>query len=129
MRILVVDDDNVSLTKMKAILSKYGEVTTTDSGVKAVELIKNAYMENKPFDLCTMDIEMPEMNGTVAVEKIRQLEQSMSIKDKNIKIIMATIKGNDTSVISSFYNGCEWYIKKPIAPKDIENALMNLDLL
>ena len=80
MGILVVDDDNVSLLKMKAILSHYGEVDLVESGVEGLERIKNAYEQKMPYNFCTMDIEMPGMDGMETVEKIRTLEKEMNIR-------------------------------------------------
>lgn len=129
MKILVVDDDKVSLTKMKAILSKYGQIDLVETGVDAIKKVKEAYEIGDPYDLCTMDIEMPGMDGTQAVEGIRALEKELKILNESLKIIMVTVKGNDKNILSSFYNGCEWYIKKPITPKEIEEALKIIKLV
>ncbi|MBI9071167.1 MAG: response regulator [Melioribacteraceae bacterium] len=129
MRVLVVDDDNVSLAKMKAIMSKYGSVELVDNGLDSINLVKKAYENGTPFDLCTMDIEMPNLDGTETVERIRQLEKNFSFKYEPLKIIMVTVKGQENNIISSFYNGCEWYLKKPITPGDIENALKKIKII
>lgn len=129
MRILVVDDDNVSLAKMKAIMAKYGTVELVDSGYKAIEAVKHSYESGNIFDLCTMDIEMPGIDGTETVERIRELEKKYISQYEPLKIIMVTVKGQENNIISSFYNGCEWYLRKPITPVDIEKALKKIKLI
>lgn len=65
---LVVDDNSANRFIMERMLKKLGHyVEVVDSGKKAVQLVRE-----KRFDLVFMDLNMPDMNGHEATEKIRQ---------------------------------------------------------
>ncbi|GAM22459.1 hypothetical protein SAMD00019534_056340 [Acytostelium subglobosum LB1] len=69
--ILVAEDDIMCQLVAKRLLSKLGHsVTIAKNGAKAVEEV----VSGKPFDFILMDVEMPEMNGLEATERIRQFE-------------------------------------------------------
>ncbi len=74
-RVLAVDDDHDVLFALQAI-SEVGdfELTTLDSGIKALELL-----QQERFDLVIVDYYMPEMNGMELVERIRRLTSIVPI--------------------------------------------------
>jgi len=77
-KILVVDDEETTLTLMQHILSEEGyEVCIERTGNKAVKLVS----EISP-DLILMDIVLPDINGAEAVQLIHE-----NPKTKHIKVI------------------------------------------
>jgi DNA-binding NtrC family response regulator len=67
MRILLVDDEQSLLMTLAANLELDGfDVTTAESGQRALELFEKA-----PFDLVLSDIRMPGMNGVDLYRRIR----------------------------------------------------------
>ena len=124
MRILVVDDDYVSRTKLKKTVSKYGDVDTAPSGEIAFQMFDVAHKENVPYALLTVDVEMPGMHGQDLVKKIRDAETGKALQDNDrAKILMVTIKKDAHTVASSYYEGCEGYVAKPVTPESVEQAL------
>ena len=66
-KILIVDDNTLDLSLLKAILKDIdAAVYTADSGNNALELI-----ENNNFALAILDIHMPEMDGFELASCIR----------------------------------------------------------
>ena len=66
-RILIVDDDKVSLDMVKRWLDTAGHATATAAnGQEALDLL-----HRQAFDLVLMDIQMPVMNGIEAVRAMR----------------------------------------------------------
>lgn len=70
MQILLVEDARSVVKVMTSRLNSYGyEVVHAENGFKAVEMFPEVQA-----DLILMDIEMPVMNGFMAVNKIRAIE-------------------------------------------------------
>ena len=127
MRILVVDDDYVSRVKLKALLSKYGECDSAPDGKTALHLFEKAHAESVPYNLISLDIDMPDMRGQEVLRKIREWEEKNKVKfSQEVKVLMITVMDDAPDVVSSFKEGCESYLNKPITPEKIENALQNM---
>ena len=59
MKILIVDDDLVSRSKMEVLMSSFGECILAHDGLEAISEYRRAWEECAPFGLITLDIEMP----------------------------------------------------------------------
>ncbi|MCS7019361.1 MAG: PAS domain S-box protein [Cytophagales bacterium] len=67
--ILVVDDNRVNLNVARSILKRAGcNVSIARSGAEAIEMV-----QQQPFDLIFMDVQMPVMNGIETTQRIKQL--------------------------------------------------------
>ncbi|MEI8011536.1 MAG: response regulator [Candidatus Omnitrophota bacterium] len=129
MRILVVDDDYVSRVKLMAILNPYGQCDSAPDGDIALKLCEAAHKELVPYDLITMDIEMPGMNGQAVVDQVRKIEEALKIDGSQaVKILMVTVKAALKDVSTAYYRGCNGYLKKPTTPEDIKHALEDIGL-
>jgi two-component system chemotaxis response regulator CheY len=127
MRILVVDDDYVSRTKLMALLSVYGQCDGVFNGEIAVKYFEAAHKELVPYDLVTMDIEMPVMDGQQTIAVIRAIEKTLGISNqKAVKILMVTVKKSPKDVVKAYYEGCDGYLAKPTKPEDIKKSLGEL---
>ena len=114
MKILVVDDETVSRKKLQKIMSSFGECEEVDNGQAALEKFQKAWENSTPFDLITLDVAMPEMEGTEALQKIRKLEREQNLPlEKRVKIFMVTSHSDKDTVIASVKVGCDDYIVKP----------------
>jgi len=119
-RILVVDDTPTNVKIMLLILQKMGyEATGTDSGAKALSLLQNT-----PFDLIFMDIQMPQMNGMETTARIRN--DSAGRYPRNIPIVAMTahaMLGDPEKYLAAGMND---YLSKPVIIEDVANILNNL---
>jgi len=71
-RIMVVDDSITSRTLLKNVIESYGyEVHTACDGVDALGALQNA----ESFDLATIDVEMPRMDGIELTTRLRADER------------------------------------------------------
>lgn len=130
MRILVVDDEYVSRAKLKAILSEYGDCDVAPSGEIALEMFKKAHEESLPYELITLDIKMPGMDGRQVLSAIRNWEKEREcFKTKTeAKILMVTILGDKESVMGSFRENCDGYLVKPITPENVRRELAKIGI-
>lgn len=112
MKILIVDDDFVSRTKMKTILKGIGSCTDEEHAANAVKIFEQALGSGQPFDLITLDIHMPDMDGTEVLYRIRQMEKDTP-DAVPVKIFMVTSHSDKDSLITCLQAGCDGFIVKP----------------
>lgn len=131
MRILIADDDIVARTKLETLLETHGQLDMVQDGDQAWTMFQKAHQESRPYDLITMDIDMPGMNGHEVVTKIRQWEKENTAyaTKREAKILMVTSMQSRSDVITSFREGCECFIRKPIKRDNLDQALEKLGIL
>ncbi|MFZ1985959.1 MAG: response regulator, partial [Desulfatitalea sp.] len=114
MRILVVDDEAASRTKMQTLMWTFGECVATEHGSEAIKLFEEALTAGRAFQLITLDIEMPDLSGTEVLQRIRRIESDHQVgPDQRTKIIMVTGRSDKDQVVACVHCGCDAYIAKP----------------
>ncbi len=104
--ILVVEDNRINQMLITTYLNKFGygyEVAC--NGFEAV-----AAAERGQFDLVLMDVQMPEMDGTEATRRIRELDSDAA----NLPIIALTANAMHGDREAYLAAGMDDYIAKPI---------------
>ncbi len=103
--VLCVDDSKAILTLLGSILTKdtgFVVKATASNGLEAIEKLKN-----QKFDLITLDMHMPELDGIGFLEKT---------KDSNRPpvIVVSSINRDDTSIAQKAMQlGAADYVEKP----------------
>jgi len=70
--LLLADDNSVNLRLVSRILERMGaRITTATTGVEAIEAVLAAEKRDDPVDLVLMDLQMPELDGIGAVNRLR----------------------------------------------------------
>lgn len=112
-RIMVVDDDAITIKMCDFILKKFNyEVITQNSGIAALDYLRNP--ANETVDLIFLDIEMPLLNGFNTLSSIRQ---SSALKD--IPVVFLTATATKETVEEAIRLGVTSYIKKPFKPQEL----------
>jgi pilus assembly protein CpaE len=112
-RILVVEDSELTLFKLKAILVKLGyAVTTHTNPVDALEWL--AKKENLP-DLIMSDLMMPRMDGVEFVRRLRALPATA-----HTPVIMLTSRTEMDTKIAGLQAGADDYLSKTVTPTELE---------
>jgi signal transduction histidine kinase/CheY-like chemotaxis protein len=114
-RILVAEDNEVNQMFIE-ILLKEAEINVeiVENGKKAVEAV-----EKNNYDLVLMDINMPEMGGLEATQKIREFNNSK----KDIPIVALTANAMVGDREKFLEGGMTDYLTKPIDVAELENIL------
>lgn len=130
LKALVIEDDEVCRERLKMLLGEHFHCTFGEDGLKGFELYKRSLVEQEPFDLVTLDINMPRMNGHETLEAIRRLESRYNIEGLGgVKVIMITSEDGNNHIFSSFRQGCEAYVVKSDMGDKLLDQLAKLGLL
>ena len=115
-RLLIVDDTKMNLI-VTASLLKHTEarVDTALSGAESLELA-----EKNSYDIIFMDQRMPEMDGTEALRRIRQLKNNNS----RIPVICLTADAIVGAKERYLAEGFTDYLTKPVNSRQLEAMLM-----
>lgn len=118
LKVLVVDDNTINQSLMKHLLSQWNiDFEIVSNGLEAVE-----YLRNNTSDLVLMDIQMPQMDGYVATQKIRE-ELNL-----NIPIIAMTAHALAGEREKCLSRGMNEYISKPIKEEELFKLISNFGL-
>ncbi len=128
MKFLVIDDDFDSRRLVQKILHPYGYVEVAADGEEGVEAFRAALKDGEPYDVITLDIMMPNMDGQEALREIREVEKEMGVgTDKAAKVIMISGLDDNKEVHDAFFLGdAISYIVKPIRKQTILDEIQSL---
>ena len=104
-RILVVEDDRLSLILLRQLLTAQGyEILHSSEGWDGINRARN----EQP-DLIVMDINLPDISGLDATLLLKKEDQT-----KNIPIIAVTAFATPADKANALSSGCDAYIAKPV---------------
>jgi len=107
LRVLLVEDNPVNQALAVALLKQHGhQVHVANHGGEAL-----AALENEPFDLILMDMQMPEMDGLEATRRIRAQEQASGGHLPIIAMTANVLAGDRERCLEA---GMDGYVAKPI---------------
>ena len=116
LKILLAEDNMVNQKLAVKVLGKQGYgVTVAGNGKEAV----NLFTENH-FDVILMDVQMPEMDGLEATERIRHWEEGLGTHVPIIAMTANAMKGDREKCLAS---GMDAYVSKPIRPALLMEAI------
>jgi CheY-like chemotaxis protein len=107
LQILVAEDSLVNQTLAVRLLERHGHtVVVVNNGVQALEAL-----ETKRFDVVLMDVQMPEMDGLQATERIREREHRTGAHMPIIAMTAHVMQGDRERCLEA---GMDDYVAKPI---------------
>lgn len=114
MRILLVDDEQISLTLVAHHVSSVGyDVLTAQNGEDALEIL-----HEHTCPIVITDWDMPRMDGLELCRRIR----AMTDRDY-VYIIMLTSHSDGHSVVTGLSAGADEFITKPCRPEELQVRL------
>ncbi len=99
--VLIIEDNKDIALQMKKYLTKYGY------GVEiAASFYEAEYKMNINIDVALLDINLPDKGGHHLIERL---------KDKDIRVIVITVKNEENFIIESLDRGADDYLTKPFS--------------
>lgn len=130
LRALVIDDASICRKRLKMLLEGHFDCEYACDGREGVSLYQKALENGNPYNLVTLDINMPELNGHETLKEIRRLEeQNDRCGLDGAKIIMTTSESGSQHVLSAFREGCEAYVVKSKLGDKLLEEVAKLGLL
>ena len=111
--LIVEDDNNLSLVIKDYLILSGFDVTLCENGKSGWETFASAC-----FDLCVLDVMLPELDGFTLAEKIRQ-------QNTAVPILFLTAKSDKDDKIKGFKLGADDYILKPF---NIEELVLRIEV-
>ncbi len=106
-RILLVDDSNVQLRIISAMLQGKYEMLMSTSGLEAIRMAR----EEQP-DLILLDYDMPVLSGKETFQKLQQQEET-----RDIPVIFLTGIDEKDDVVQVLKLRPQGYLLKPVEQK------------
>lgn len=112
-RILVVEDDQVSQKVIRHVLGLRFQVNCADSGKDALDAASRSQ-----YDLILMDLQMPDMDGLEATERIRELAAY-----KQVPILALTANESEEYRHLCRQYGMQAFLAKPVQSGELLSAI------
>jgi putative two-component system response regulator len=120
--IFVVDDSDTNLSMAEAALEDQYRVMTVPSAEKMFILLEKIIP-----DIILLDIEMPDMDGFTALEKLQTHEKWMTIP-----VMFLTGRSDAEVEVKGFEMGAVDFLLKPFSPAVLKNRIkthLNIDMI
>jgi len=110
MKVLLVDDDEITLEMIRSMLDRFGyDVVAARDGQEAWDLVRSGQ-----FRLVVSDWEMPQMTGVELCRLIRQRQAG-----GYIYVILLTSRSGTRNVIEGLSSGADDFVTKPVHPQEL----------
>lgn len=118
LKVLVVDDNVINQSLMKHLLSQWNiDFHMASNGLEAVN-----YLKSRACDLVLMDIQMPQMDGYAATQKIRE---ELRLEIPVIAMTAHALAGERERCLS---RGMNEYISKPVNEEELFTLISKFGL-
>ncbi len=119
LRILAADDIRTNREMLRLMMGHLGyKLTTVENGAEVL-----AAMQQHPFDLILLDVQMPVMDGRAVAREIRRLQPDPARRPKLVAITASALPGDREECLAV---GMDDYLSKPLLPSDIETCILRL---
>ncbi len=121
-RVLIVDDNATNRRVLSGHLT-HGqfEVQAASSAAEALELMRRACGEKRPYDVVLIDFQMPEMDGAMLGERIAG--EPLYSRSRLVLLTSLDRKGDHTRFASM---GFAAYLTKPVRARELRDCLQHV---
>lgn len=126
MRVLIVDDLDISRQMLRDILLAWGfQVEEAASGAEALEALRAANDANRDFELVLLDWKMPGLDGVQVTREIREMVRRTEIRSAPV-VIMVTAFSREKLLSAAGDAIPDDILVKPVMPSTLLEALTRL---
>ena len=116
-RVLLVEDVPDIHLVLGCVLRQFNlQVEIAEDGHVACQMVENSKVEDSPYDLILMDIQMPRMNGYEATRWLRQ----HGWKGPIVALTAHAMAGDREKCLAA---GCDGYLSKPVNAVELQDVL------
>lgn len=127
MRILVIEDDYISRSVMARLLAPFGTVDLAEDGHRGLELCRHAIAALAHYELITLDIMMPGIDGLATLMALRELEKQHALgAQQRARVLMTSALDDVRSITTAFRELCDDYIVKPVRKSTLYEKIVEL---
>ena len=120
-RILLAEDNELNAEIAETVLEETGiKVKHVEDGIQCIEELKK--MPEKYYDVNLMDVQMPNMDGYTATQRIRDLDDSRA----EIPIIAMTANAYDEDRRKAQEAGMDGFLAKPLDVDEMMRLLAQI---
>ncbi|MCA9665584.1 MAG: response regulator transcription factor [Myxococcales bacterium] len=128
MKILLVDDDPVSLERLRALMRPYGSCSAAKCVECAVDAFTAALEDGEAFDLVSLDLTLPDGRGDEAIERLRALERRYGLHPSDgARVVVVTGSSQARDVMRSFRGGASGYLVKPVTSDKLAEVMQAIE--
>jgi CheY-like chemotaxis protein len=110
LKVLIVDDNHTNLRILREMAHRWKlEPSTTDNATDAIMLLQGATFQKQPFQLVLLDYGMPDVDGYMMAE---QMKQDQELKDTKIILLSSYVQPNEMTRFRAL--GIDGYLTKPV---------------
>lgn len=112
LRAMIVDNEELSVKRLKKLLAECGEIETCHAFLNPVEAYE--FVKANPVHVAFVDILMSEMNGIRLTRLLHELDDSLEV---------VFVTASDDYAIQAFEMGALDYITKPVTAQRMSKTL------
>ncbi|MHB8905539.1 MAG: response regulator [Melioribacteraceae bacterium] len=113
-KLLIVEDDDLTLKVYQFVLSKDYELTECKNESELLDALNEG-----EYDIFIIDLSLIEgKNGIDIIKELRQMK-----KYQRVKIIVVTAHAAQVDERNAIEAGADEFLRKPISNQDLKNAL------
>ena len=115
-RVLLADDQSILADGIKSVLSSCEDIEVVgiaSDGFEALDLLEKCLP-----DVILMDIRMPNMNGVIATQEVKQ-------RHPEVKVLILTTFDDSDYILNAINNGASGYLLKDTSSAALIDAIKN----
>ena len=118
MRVMIVDDERLALRQFVMETEDIPDIEVAGAFSNPLQALE--YLKENPVEAVFLDIEMPELNGIILAEKMRELYPDL---------VVIFITGYEQYTLDALKVKADYYMTKPYDSRDIKEVLERAKLL